>query len=333
MPNSLLYIACLILGGVGAWLVVKFGFKLGIVDVPNERSSHTQPIPKGGGIGILAAFVLSSLLLSIPSGFWLPATALALVSFYGDRSGLSAKFRLPIQFSAASVFLLTGLLCNSPPVFYSPTFSLFFPGTLLWVIFLAVFMVGTANIYNFMDGINGIAGITGTIGFGLLAYFARTSGAASSFVTLAICMSIACIGFLPFNMPRAKVFMGDVGSILLGFAFAGMVVLISKSFLDFFCLAAFLFPFYADELTTMYVRLRDRENLTCPHRKHLYQLLANELEVPHWKVSMGYGFVQLFVGTSILLIKNIGCIAVISILAIYFCGFAGLTYVIRKKLG
>ena len=93
--------------------------------------------------------------------------------------------------------------------------------------------------------------------------------------------------------------MGDVGSILLGFVFAGMVVFLSGNLLDFICMAGFLFPFYADELNTMIVRLRDGENLTKPHRRHLYQLLANEYGIAHWKVSLGYGLFQLIVGISI----------------------------------
>jgi Fuc2NAc and GlcNAc transferase len=117
-----------------------------------------------------------------------------------------------------------------------------------------------------MDGINGIAGITGIVAFGLLAYYASFSGLKAPLDILAICILLACAGFLPFNMPRARVFMGDVGSILLGFVFAGMVVYLSKSVMDFICLSAFLFPFYADELTTMIVRLKNGENLTKPRR-------------------------------------------------------------------
>jgi Fuc2NAc and GlcNAc transferase len=158
---------------------------------------------------------------------------------------------------------------------------------------LAVFIVGTVNYYNFMDGINGIAGITGVVGFGLLGWFAAVEGADPGIIALCVCLGLACLGFLPFNMPKARVFMGDVGSILLGFVFAGMVVWLSKSVLDFLCLANFLFPFYADELTTLVVRLKDGDKLTKPHRKHLYQLLANERGIAHWKESVGYGVLQL----------------------------------------
>ncbi len=134
-------------------------------------------------------------------------------------------------------------------------------------------------------------------------------------------------------VPKARVFMGDVGSILLGFVFAGMVVYISKIFLEFVCLAGFLFPFYADELTTMMIRIRDGEKLSKPHRRHLYQLLANEYQIPHWKVSVGYGFAQLLIGISILLIKDIGYMAVISALVFYFGFFMMVSFFVRKKNG
>jgi Fuc2NAc and GlcNAc transferase len=133
-------------------------------------------------------------------------------------------------------------------------------------------------------------------------------------------------------MPKAKVFMGDVGSILLGFVFAAMVVMLSKSFLDFVCLAGFLFPFYADELTTMAVRIRDRENLLRPHRRHIYQLLANEMGIDHWKVSVGYGALQLVVGLSILLARPLGVLPVITLLVIFFGGFVWATYVVRVRI-
>ena len=143
---------------------------------------------------------------------------------------------------------------------------------------------------------------------------------------------MACLGFLPFNIPKARVFMGDVGSILLGFVFAGMVVFLSRNRLDFICMAGFLFPFYADELSTMMIRIRDGEKLSKPHRRHLYQLLANEYGIAHWKVSLGYGLFQLIVGISIILIKTNSYIVVISALAFYFIAFTMLSSILRKRL-
>jgi Fuc2NAc and GlcNAc transferase len=314
------YLLSFTFGALGAWIVTCFGNTLSLLDHPNERSSHYIPTPKGGGIGILISFVFVCIFHKINFTFWFPLSIASIVGFCGDRIELSPKTRLFIQFLAAFALIL-GMDHSKFNIILLVLFSLPF----------AVFIVGTANFYNFMDGINGIAGITGLVGFGLLAFYASCLGSNSPLIALAICISLACLGFLPFNIPRAKVFMGDVGSILLGFVFAGMVVYFSKSFLDFICLSSFLFPFYADELTTMMVRLKNGENLTKAHRRHLYQLLANEYKIPHWKVSLGYGLFQFLIGISILLVKNMGLIMVVSTLVFYGCFFTICSFIFRKK--
>ena len=133
-------------------------------------------------------------------------------------------------------------------------------------------------------------------------------------------------------MLPTKVFMGDVGSILLGFSFAAIVVILSKSILDFVCLAGFLFPFYADELTTMAARIKDGENLFKPHRRHLYQLLANEKGIAHWKISIGYGLAQFIIGITILLLRPFGISMVLFLLAAYFIAFIIVSSAVRKSL-
>ena len=317
----MLYLISFLLGWTGAWIIVKWGFKLSLLDKPNLRSSHKNVTPKGGGIGILAAFFICSIALSIPKNFWITAVLLSLFSFWGDRSEIRPKVRLLFQFAAGTILLIGILMEKQNGV-----------APYLLMPLLAVFVVGTANFYNFMDGINGIAGITGIVGFGLIAFYTSNSGYSTALSTLALCMSFSCMGFIPFNVPEAKVFMGDVGSILLGFVFSGMVVYLSKNVLDFICLMSFLFPFYADELLTMVVRLKNKENLTKPHRRHLYQLLANECKIPHWKISLGYGIFQLIVGISILSIRSKGGLAVFSVLVLYLCTFTILSFIFRKKV-
>jgi UDP-N-acetylmuramyl pentapeptide phosphotransferase/UDP-N-acetylglucosamine-1-phosphate transferase len=316
-----LYLSSIIWGGAGAWIVGKFGIRWGFLDCPRDRSSHEKPTPKGGGIGILAAFVIAALFIEIPLSFWLFAVFLALLSFFGDMLDFSPKIRLPFQFIAGVAILLGMKQIPLKEI-----------EGLILIFFLTVFVVGTTNFYNFMDGINGIAAITGIVGFGLLAFANFLSEGDKSFTILSICLSLSCLGFLPFNFPKAKVFMGDVGSILLGFVFAAMVIILSQSFLDFVCFASFLFPFYADELSTMAVRIRDGENLLRPHRRHLYQLLANEFKIAHWKVSLGYGFMQFVVGLSVLLGKPLGSITILTILTAYFCTFVVASFFIRRNL-
>lgn len=322
MQNVMVGFICGVMGAVGAWTIHKYGFKLGIVDVPNERSSHDNVIPKGGGIGILASFVFFSVYLGVSKSFWISGLFLALVSFVGDRLEIRPRVRLVVQFGCGLVFLI-GLMTVS---------DAHFMGYLL-IVPLSVFIVGTANFYNFMDGINGIAGITGVIGFLLLAVYGYGACADSVYIALSVAMACSCAGFLPFNVPRAKVFMGDVGSILLGFVFACMMVVISKDLSDFVCTAAFLFPFYLDELATMVVRIQDGDNLTHPHRKHIYQLLANECGIAHWKVAVSYGLSQLFIGISVIMVKPYGMIALISLLLFYSYIFKRFFVYIRRWVG
>jgi len=319
--NLMLYVISFFFGGAGAWIITKWGIRLSLMDHPNKRSSHHQPTPKGGGIGILAAFLICSLYTKISYWFWAPVAAASVLGLYTDRFEISPQRRLIIQFIAA-FFIITGIGRLDPGK----------TNDVLLIIFFTFYIVGTGNFYNFMDGINGIAGITGVVGFGMIAFYMSRYGTEPSLITLSIGISLACLGFLPFNMPKPRVFMGDTGSILLGFVFAGIVVYLSKSFLDFVCLSGFLLPFYADEITTMVVRLKNRENLSKPHRRHLYQVLANECGIAHWKVSVGYGLFQLIIGMSILLLKNRGGVIVISAFVFYFCSFTMLSVMFRKNI-
>ena len=321
MLKPLLYLTSVASGVVGAWIIGNYGNRIRLVDEPDERSSHENPTPKGGGIGILAAFLFAAFIAKIPWLFWVPAGVLALFSFFGDMLDLSPIFRLAVQFGAGIV-LIAG----------TGGFDLAHMNRLLLVMLLGVFVVGTTNIYNFMDGIDGIAAVTGIVGFALLALSNFLWGGETSYSVLSICMSMSCFGFLPYNIPKARVFMGDVGSVLLGFVFAAIVVLLSKSFLDFVCLASFLFPFYADELITMAIRIKDGENLLKPHRSHLYQLLANEQSIPHWKISIKYGILQLLVGLTVLLIKTHGVLVVLSFLFTYFAAFIFVSFSVRRKV-
>ena len=284
----MVFLLSIVIGALGALVVGRYGGRLGLIDVPKERSSHLFPTPRGGGIGLLMVFIMASISQGISPLFWIPLSAISLLAFFGDRIELSPRRRLFFQF-----FLIIGLITGSTEI------SLEFNFSLVWVLFWAIYIVGTANFFNFMDGINGIAGISGTCAFALLSLFIYRLEGGSPYFVLTSCIALACIGFLPFNMPFARVFMGDVGSILLGAVYSALVYIYSLSWMDFLCLASFLFPFYLDELTTMIVRLKNRENLTQAHRNHFYQLLANEKKIPHWQISLGFGLIQLFIGLSI----------------------------------
>ena len=283
----------LVIGGGGAWVVSRCACRIGLIDRPNERSSHSTPTPKGGGIGILITFILCGVALRLPLLFLVSVSGLSLISLLGDRIDIAPLLRLVAQFIAAFLSLYSlkyhGLL---------PPFKLWYDPAAFFPLFLVatVFIVGTANFYNFMDGINGIAGLSGIVAFLLLAIYGQAKGVPSQWPALCLCMAMSCIGFLPFNFPHARVFMGDVGSVLLGFLFATLVLINGESFAEVCLLASLLFPFYADELITMVERVREGRSLTKPHRRHLYQILANQAGLAHWKVTTGYGVMQLICG-------------------------------------
>jgi UDP-N-acetylmuramyl pentapeptide phosphotransferase/UDP-N-acetylglucosamine-1-phosphate transferase len=331
----LLFFACMGLGAAGAWLIAGIPFRQKLLDIPSERSSHTTPTPRGAGVGILAAFIVAGLTLRVPTTFLFAAILISAVSFYEDFIRVSVQFRLFIQALSAVIFIFPLL----PRLSAHYALSTFGVSPFLFILILLLiffFIIGTTNLYNFMDGIDGIAGLSGLIGFGLLGVYTLYRPASDVFAfqtplsLLSICIALACLGYLPFNMPRARVFMGDVGSILLGFVFAGLAVTLSRNYLEMVCFTGLLFPLYADELTTMAVRLQDYENLTQSHRRHLYQLLVNELGIVHWKISAAYGAAQLAVGVGFLIAYPYGVKTVLIVLMACFICFILLTGHIRK---
>lgn len=295
----------LVCGYYGALLVSKYGFRIGFVDRPNERSSHSIPTPKGGGMGIVASFVVAAIVLNVSWGIWVPAALLAAISFAGDFIDISPKVRLVPQFLAACATLYWWHGIASVPL----------------IALFSVIIVGTANFYNFMDGINGIAGLTGLVGFGSLAFFAYASTPDQSVAMLSLCLACACLGFLPLNAPGARVFMGDVGSIFLGFVYAALCLFLARSWADRLCLAGFLFPFYADELSTMIIRIRAGQNLLKPHRRHLYQIMVNQCGYTHWQVSLGYAVAQLILVLILSSIRTEGFLTVFFFLCAAFICF------------
>jgi len=313
-------LASLVLGAAGAWAVARWGEGWGLIDVPSLRSSHHRATPKGGGVGIAAGIGLVGVAVGLPIGFWGPVLGVSLLGLAADRFDIGPGARLAVAFVLAGI-VLWGMDLSSwaaPP--------------LVTVLFLAVFLVGTANFFNFLDGIDGIAGLSGIAGFVLLAWHGIFTGADPALTWLALGAAVACGGFLPFNLPRARVFMGDVGSLTLGFLFAALAAAGARDFFDLICRGAFLLPFYLDELTTMIVRIRDGESLTRPHRRHLYQLLANEMGIAHWKVSLGYAAAQMAVGLGVLRMMVRGPLAVVMFLIACTIAFAAVSFQVRRAV-
>lgn len=288
-------------------VVPRLLIRFDILDIPSSRSSHSRPTPKGGGVGLVLVFVGVAWFAHVPILFWGPLAALACVSFKNDLRSVRASRRLAVQGVCAGIVLVWA---NYAGLVDWP----------VWMLPLAVFfVVGTANCYNFMDGINGMAGISGLVAFGGIVWMFPVHAATS----LSVAILGGIVGFLPFNLPRATLFMGDVGSVFLGCAYALFCCLLATTWADFLLLTSFLFTFYADELVSVVVRVRTGTSLLLPHRLHLYQLLANERNIPHWKVSCIYGGAQFLFALCAVLLRPYGVAALI---CLHVLGLAGAFY-------
>jgi len=318
----LLLTASICLGAVGAYLVSKYALVWGLIDYPLERSSHRIPTPRGGGIGIVGAFMVSALFLKLPISFWVPSVILSYCNYLDDKLGLTPKTRLLLQFTiATSIIILNFQIISFPKFMGNP---------LLFLPFFLIFIVGTSNFFNFMDGINGIAGIIGIVAFGLLSAFANLYAERPDLALVSASISAACLGFLPFNLPRARVFMGDLGSIFLGFTYGVLAIILVRNVSDLLTIVSFLFVFYADAITTIYIRWQRRECIFNPHRCHLYQLLANEMGFPHSKVALIYGTIQLILGLLMLAIYKTHPLIQVSLLVLIGIIYCILSFFVRR---
>jgi len=307
-------LSAFLLGAIGAYLVSRYGIKTGLADIPGERSSHRRPTPRGGGAGIIAGMLIAGIVSGGPAA-GLAISAAGIMGIAEDIYGIPAKTRL------------AGLLCVSAAYII---FSSHYSG-LGGIVFWALFMTAAANFYNFMDGVDGMAGLSGLVCFSLMAFFALLKGNTPVFM-LCISAAAASAGFLPFNWPKARVFMGDGGSLALGFAFGLTVHELSSGLTDFLLLLLFL-PMHSDALITLFARWREGEQLMKAHRKHLYQYLANELRLDHWEVSLLYALSQAAVGTAALLLYRGGPFAISMLAASFSLVFIAAYRAIKSSVG
>ena len=237
-----------------------------LADHPNERSLHTHPTPRVGGIGLAAGvlpFMVAAASTAPLAAIGACAAGLFVVSLADDIRSLPVQVRLPAHLAAG---LVTVLVLAQP----STPWPWGWAGAALAVAGLA----WCANLYNFMDGADGIAGGMGAIGFGALALAATAAGEGALGVACAAIAS-ACVGFLFHNFPPARVFLGDCGAIPLGFLAGslGLYGTLGGAWPGWFPLLVFS-PFIVDATVTLLVRLARGERVWIAHRSHGYQRLA-----------------------------------------------------------
>ena len=274
------YIIILVLLFLAELFYFRIADKCNIIDKPNERSSHTRITLRGGGIifyfGVLAYFLTSH--FEYP-WFMLALTLITFISFVDDIRSTSQVLRLVFHFSAMALMFYQWGLFSLP----------------WWTLFVALIVcTGIINAYNFMDGINGITGGYSLVVLVALAYIneAVVSFVEQDFILTVLC-SVVVFNFFNFRK-RAKCFAGDVGSVCIAFVllfFIGKLVIRTEDFSWIILLAVY----GVDSVLTIIHRLMLHENIGLPHRKHLYQIMANELKIPHVVVSSVYMLVQALV--------------------------------------
>jgi len=231
-----------------------------VLDVPNARSSHSVPTPRGGGIVVVGAICLGIVLVADSAMLWglfLTVAGAALLGFVEDIYGIPVAGRLLGQIAVAVPFVFAAV-----------------QGSWLFGLIAALYMVGSINCVNFMDGVNGITagfGVAAGISYGLI--FQTVSR--GDFAAVSLCVAAACFGFLPYNALRARVFLGDSGSYGIGAAVGGLGVLAWVTGVGPVAALAPMVIYIGDTGLVFVRRLISRESLHEAHRSHVYQRLTD----------------------------------------------------------
>ena len=261
-------------------LVARVMRNRGVMDVPNHRSSHSNPVPRGGGVacfvGILVA--LAFVAFRHDEAPWLVvavAGALGIVGLVDDYKSLPAIVRLAAQIGAGATM-----------------------GTLVgggwWIALGAVTIPVVVNAVNFMDGINGITSLTMTV-WGATAFILGKNQDLPSLSLVGALAAGSALGFLPWNLPTARLFLGDIGSYLFGGIAAAGLLIGWHGGVPEVLLAAPLTLYVIDTMTVLVKRAIRGESLFVAHREHVYQRLVNDGALSHAKVSVAVAVLSIII--------------------------------------
>ncbi|MDE2091047.1 MAG: glycosyltransferase family 4 protein [Gammaproteobacteria bacterium] len=270
-------IAVFILALAGtAWFSSRF-MPFRVLDAPNERSLHVGQIPRTGGVAMVVALIIGISCLLIRDSLQLPLAIgcgtvllVSIVSFLDDVYKLAPLFRLSVQVLAAATAISAGIrvsLIHLPGTGYPLPY-------IFTLVFSLLFMIWLTNLYNFMDGMDGFAGGMAVVGFSVLGCLGLRADAIGY---AAICFSIAAAsaGFLVFNFPPARIFMGDVGSSTLGYLVGVLGIWADgENIAPLWATVLIFSPFIVDATVTLMRRLLAGEKVWQAHRSHYYQRLV-----------------------------------------------------------
>jgi UDP-N-acetylmuramyl pentapeptide phosphotransferase/UDP-N-acetylglucosamine-1-phosphate transferase len=264
---------------ISVWFTHRFcepGSIVYILDLPTDRSLHDRPVPRSGGLAILIAIFVcgATVALLYPirglTGITVGIFMVAIVSFLDDRYTVSPFYRLVVHAAAAASILYGEFFLEKLEIPGASWYWSYTTGAVISVLF-TVWMV---NLYNFMDGMDGFAGGMATIGFGTFAIMGWIAGH-DMFLTVNLIIASASAGFLVFNFPPARIFMGDIGSSTLGLLAAALTLWGTRDGVFPFWIAVLVFsPFIVDATVTLFRRFLRHDKIWQAHKIHYYQRLV-----------------------------------------------------------
>ncbi|MCZ6829029.1 MAG: glycosyl transferase [Gammaproteobacteria bacterium] len=257
------------------WLYRQLALRWHIFDVPNERSAHQRPTPRGGGVGLFLALVAGVILAAATLDTWPPPYGvllltgglLVLIGLFDDIYGLPARWRM-LGYAVLCTAVVVWLWWPAPPLLLG--LASFY---LLWLL----------NLYNFMDGIDGLAALEALFVCLAAAALGSSIGIPQWQILFCLLLAAVCAGFLVWNLPTASLFMGDAGSITLGFLL-GLLSLLgeTQAGLPLLSWLILLAVFVSDATVTLLRRILTRQAFSEAHSQHLYQRLARYWGQPGW---------------------------------------------------
>jgi UDP-GlcNAc:undecaprenyl-phosphate GlcNAc-1-phosphate transferase len=321
--------------GVG-FFMIKIALRLNLMDFPGARSSHKTPTPTMGGVAIVVAFFAGTILARFSPVHWVApgwlgwfaagAGMVAVVGLIDDFRRLPVFLRLLLYGVAAGMGVAGGIRLRviDVPLLGKIEFGILeIPITVLWI--LAV-----VSFYNFMDGIDGLAVGVGVIVTAFLAYIAWEVGN-SNILILSVLLGSGCLGFVCYNFPPAKVFMGDVGSTFIGYTLAVLALMGNQSeksgYIPFLVPVLLLGTFLFDTTVTLGRRILRREKWYLSHREHYYQKMT-KLGFSHLQITLSEYSVTFLLGISALIYIRANQTLAFPILVIWLILLSGLTRLI-----
>ena len=305
-----------------------------LLDIPNQRSSHSKPVLRGGGLGFIIAFAIVGAIAVISNSLtefaladygriWLVLTPLSIIGFIDDRRDISASSRYLVQLLSAS---LAVFYFGTVPFPWLSAWGL--AGTIIAVAISLIAITALINFYNFMDGLDGFVASITALQLGFIAIYLGQP--------IFLLLVAAIVGFLWWNWHPAKIFMGDIGSTVLGASVAIALLSGRTEIIPAWSALSITFPLIGDSIYTLARRLLNKENIFEPHRTHIYQRLQQSglshdwVAIIYLLVTLASGCLIYWLGIYSLVANLLLVITAIAIAETYFATQSDRDLAIKK---